>query len=113
MKLSKILNFTLMGVSIALGGCVHQEPQYTWTKASMNTEEREYLVADGACKAEAYKAAPMAPAYESNCMDMKAGFARGACIRGDLERSKSMVQVRDQIYQGCMMGKGWERQQIN
>jgi hypothetical protein len=112
MKPSKILHVALIGTAIVLGGCVHQEPQYTWTKASINSEGREYLIADGACKAEAYKAVPMAPYNQSNCVFMPRGFAHGACVGSETKRAKAMTETRDQIYQACMMSKGWERQPV-
>lgn len=98
-------NLVLLSI-ILLAGCTPQEPQYTWVKSSSAGNDKEYIIADSACTAEAYKAAPTTT--DASCADAR-GFAKGFCRGTNAGRSKEAQSVRTKVYDGCMLGKGWEK----
>lgn len=91
---------------LSLVGCT-SAPEYTWVKTGAASQGKEYVVADSACTAEAYKAAPIT--NDDACGD-KRGFSRGACRGANAGRSKEAESLRSKVYDGCMLSKGWEKQ---
>ena len=84
---------------LALAGCASM-PEYTWVKPQAT--DRQYTIADAACTAEAYKAIP--DGGKVNC-DLVG--SQMFCNSGIGRKARA---VREKIYDGCMMGKGWEKQ---
>ncbi len=95
---------------IILSGCATSEPDYTWAKGKSSNKENDYLIASSGCDAEAYKAIPMDNSSQSNCMLMPPGFARGMCNGSAARQNQDMRELRGQIYDGCMLNKGWHKE---
>lgn len=102
----------VVGVLMLLTGCVHQEPQYEWVKTNIDSERKEYEVADSQCLAEAYKAAPVETVADADCSNVKEGFSQGFCRGVSAKKSGERAALRTKIYDGCMLGKGWEKQSV-
>lgn len=101
------MNRNVISLSIILlAGCSPYAPEYTWVKPGKPSQEKEYVIADAACTAEAYKAAPTAA--NASCADAR-GFAKGFCRGANAGHSKEAQSVRTKVYDGCMLGKGWEK----
>lgn len=104
---------TFVSAFILLCGCAHQEPQYEWTKTDIDSAGKEYAVADSECTAEAYKAVPVTPVAATDCSNVKGGFSQGFCRGAGARQSGQMVALRTKIYDGCMLGKGWEKNPVD
>jgi hypothetical protein len=92
--------------SIALLASCASKPDYTWVKNGVEVQGKQYTIDDSKCTAESYKAAGPLPisgcgkVSSSSCMGIQAGL--GARLR----------KVREKIYEGCMLEKGWEMQPL-
>ncbi len=84
---------------LALAGCA-STPEYTWVKPKAT--EQQYTIADAACTAEAYKAIP--DGGKVSCAPV------GSHVLCNSGVGKKARAVREKIYDGCMIGKGWEKQ---
>ncbi|MDE1153005.1 MAG: hypothetical protein PW788_10760 [Micavibrio sp.] len=90
---------------LCLAGCATEtKPQYTWVKSNADSQSNQYIIADGACTAEAYKAVPELP--PTDCSKMKSGYAKGFCAGS---QGNGSVSARSKVYDGCMLEKGWEK----
>jgi len=106
MKLNKAISVLFM---LVLVSCATQNKvEHKWVKSKSEGQEKEYIIADSSCTAEAYKAIPELSA--SNCGDMNSSFSRGYCKGTQSRKTKELEETRAKIYDGCMLGKGWERQ---
>ena len=84
---------------IILAACA-SKANYTWAKGALNEQGKEFTIDDSICTAESYKAAPVMPMPSGN-YSMAQGVLAG-----------QMKKVRIKVYDGCMLGKGWEKQPI-
>lgn len=87
-------------ILLALAGCA-LTPEYTWVKSGVSHPEHEYAIADGLCLAEAYKAIP--DGGNMSCSTI------GSNISCDSGVGRKARAIREKIYDGCMMSKGWEK----
>lgn len=94
---------------ILIAGCVSKEPEYKWVKTNNDSKEKEYIIADSTCLAEAYKASPVTPS--SDC-GKSTGFANGFCMGENAGNARNAKELREKFYDGCMLSKGWEKQSI-
>lgn len=101
-----ILTFTIFGLS----GCASTEPEYNWVKAKGVNKEEDYMIASSGCDAEAYKAIPVDNTAQISCALMPRGFARGMCNGSAARQNQNMVDLRERIYEGCMLNKGWRKE---
>ncbi|MDA0967229.1 MAG: hypothetical protein PQ612_09000 [Rickettsiales bacterium] len=104
MKVNKVLIIS----SIALLSSCASKPDYTWFKEGLEAQGREYTIDDSKCTAESYRSAGPLPmsgcgggsVSNSSCLGIQAGL--GARLR----------KVREKIYEGCMLEKGWMKQPL-
>lgn len=96
MKINKIIIFLSI---LMLSGCFGG-PKYTWVKGGLNEQGKEFIIEDSTCTAESYKAAP-AISISGDNDDLAQAVLAG-----------QMKKVRNKVYDGCMLGKGWEKQPI-
>ncbi len=94
-------------IALILAGCTSQKPEYRWVKSSNKSQEKDHATADSICIAETYRAAP--DSALSDCIALNSNIARNLCLGDQESKAESL---RERIYDGCMLGKGWEKQAI-
>lgn len=119
MKPPKIQFIAITSAFILLTGCVTNGSQSTWIKASGDAAgniEQERAMAQGDCLARAYESFTANPMPSNNCIGncfgntggLTSGFLAGAAAR----QNRETREARELFYDSCMMGKGWQRQEM-
>ena len=103
-----------------LSACA-SESKINWVRADLNSAD--FLVANGRCKAEAFKAIPQITQNNScggeskivaseNKLVIKeeTGFSSGYCKGTALRQQRGLRSVRDEIFDGCMFENGWSKE---
>jgi hypothetical protein len=89
-------------------GCVSSyEGAYQWKKEGAKPDE--YTIVNAQCKSEAYKAVPIPSVNLSGCEFMSAGFSQGFCSGASARQNRERRDIRNEIYEGCMMSNGWKK----
>lgn len=102
---------------LLLTGCITSEDQSLWIKtsgANIGNIEQERAIAKNDCLAGAYEAFTENPMPNNNCIGNcsgdSGGFFSGFLAGRAARQSERTGEARQQFYNDCMIGKGWQRQ---
>lgn len=112
MKNARYKVLSTVCVTVLLVGCATQGDSTQWVKTSVNTQGKEQAIASSQCQAEAYKSVPIMP-VTNNCggpLGLTRGFARGFCEGANAKQARQTNELRAEVYEGCMLSKGWQKQ---
>ena len=97
-------------VALFITGCASKnEPQYNWVKSGATS--KDHSIESSLCKAEAYKAIPIQQNGLSECVFMS-GISGGVCAGNEARQRRETGELREEIYDGCMLGKGWQKRPL-
>jgi hypothetical protein len=95
------------GLAFLTGCSSFVEEKYEWKKAKNGASE--YSIVNAVCKSESYRAVPIPSINLSGCEFMDSGFSRGFCSGSSSRHSRERTNIRNEIYDGCMVANGWEK----
>lgn len=118
MKPSKFRPIAITCSLILLTGCITDERDgTTWVKTTstnISNVEEERALAQNDCLAKAYELFNESPAPSNNCVghctDFNDGFSHAFGAGAAAGRNRQIGEARQQFYDNCMTGKGWQRQ---
>ncbi len=116
-----VSKFLFLLIPFMLSACVTSGEQ-NWHRVNVKAEE--YLIVNGDCKADSYKAIPQSPLGNScgagivinnNTKDGADKVsevdnpAMERCLNQQERREWKITRARKDVYEGCMLKKGWIR----